>query len=120
MNPLRAVVDCVVFLQAAGRRTGPARKCLELVDAGNVILCLSTDIISEIEDVLDRPLLRRKFPLLGSADSEKLLRALRARALIVASPPNVFRLSRDPDDEPYVDLAVAANADYLVTWNERH
>jgi predicted nucleic acid-binding protein len=30
------------------------------------------------------------------------------------------RLTRDPKDEPLIDLAVAGDADYLVTWNERH
>jgi predicted nucleic acid-binding protein len=38
----------------------------------------------------------------------------------VATPPKVFVLPRDPKDEPYTDLATAANAACLVTWNERH
>jgi predicted nucleic acid-binding protein len=32
----------------------------------------------------------------------------------------VFSLLRDPKDEPYIDLAVAAKAACLVTWNDRH
>ncbi len=34
--------------------------------------------------------------------------------------PRAFSLPRDPRDEPYTDLAIAADAQYLVTWNERH
>ena len=29
--------------------------------------------------------------------------------------PALFALPRDPDDEPYLNLAIAAGADYLVT-----
>jgi len=35
-------------------------------------------------------------------------------------PPKAFSLPRDPDDEPYLNLAIAGGAEYLVTWNERH
>ena len=59
-GPIRVVYDCVVFLQGAGRRTNAARKCLELVDAGTVQLCLSAAVLSEIEDVLQRPELLQK------------------------------------------------------------
>jgi predicted nucleic acid-binding protein len=70
--------------------------------------------------VLARPNLVAKFPLLTSAESQTLLRSLRAKALLFTNVPNVFKLPRDPDDEPYTDLAIAADAQYLVTWNERH
>ncbi len=119
-SPIRAVYDCVVFLQGAGKRTNAARKCLELVDAGIVQLCLSAAVIAEIEDVLHRPELLRKFPLLTSEDSQTLLRTARNRSLLLTEVPKAFSLPRDPDDEPYIDLSVAAEAAYLVTWNDRH
>jgi len=52
--PVRAVYDCVVFLQGVGRRGNAARKCLDLVDDGTVQLCLSPDVLAEIDDVLHR------------------------------------------------------------------
>lgn len=120
MTPIRAVYDCVVFLQGAGRRTSPARRCLELVDRGVVTLCLSPAVMAEVEDVLSRPLLLRKFPLLRARDSQTLLRTARAKAVWLVDPPKAFPLPRDSDDEPYTDLAIAADAQYLVTWNDRH
>jgi putative PIN family toxin of toxin-antitoxin system len=120
MASIRAVYDCVVFLQGAGRRTNAARRCLELVDAGIVDLCLSPDALSEINDVLHRPELLRRFPLLRSEESAILIRTMRGKSLFFTHPQHVFLLPRDPDDEPYVNLAIAAKAQYLVTWNERH
>jgi len=32
--------------------------------------------------------------------------------------PSVYSLPRDLDDEPYLNLALAADADYLVTWDK--
>ncbi|MGA3065879.1 MAG: putative toxin-antitoxin system toxin component, PIN family [Tepidisphaeraceae bacterium] len=115
-----AVFDCMVYLQGAGRRHGPARRCLELVDAGHITLCLSPSILLELTDVLARPLIRQKFPLLTAADAETLLRSIRAKSQLFTDVPNVLTLPRDRNDEIYLDVAVAAKADYLVTWNERH
>ena len=120
MTPIRVVYDCVVFLQGAGGRSGPARKCLELVDQGAVTLCLSPAVLAEVQDVLSRPLIVRKFPLLESQDSRTLLRTARAKSLLLTDVPKAFTLPRDADDEPYIDLAIAAAARFLVTWNERH
>jgi putative PIN family toxin of toxin-antitoxin system len=118
--PVRVVYDCVVFLQGAGRRGNAARKCLDLVDDGTVQLCLSPDVLGEIEDVLHRPEILRKFPLIDSEDSQTLLRTARNKALLLADVPKAFQLPRDHDDEPYTDLAIAADAEFLVTWNDRH
>ena len=121
MNPpVRVVYDCVVFLQGAGRRGNASRKCLDLVDDGTVQLCLSPDVLAEIEDVLHRPEILRKFPLIESEDSQTLLRTARNKALLLADVPRAFQLPRDPDDESYTDLAIAADAKFLVTWNDRH
>jgi putative PIN family toxin of toxin-antitoxin system len=87
-----------------------------LVDSGEVLLCLSPATLAEIQDVLSRPILRQRFPLLASQDSESLLRAIRSKAELLADIPKTIRLPRDPDDEIYLDLAVAANDDFLVTW----
>ena len=119
-DPIRVVYDCVVFLQGAGRRTNAPRKCLELVDSGVVQLCLSADVISEIHDVLHRPELLQKFPLIRSEDSQTLLLTARNKSLLVAPVPKVFALPRDPDDEIYTNLSITADAKYLVTWNDRH
>ena len=40
---------------------------------------------------------------------------LASHATMLAAVPKVFPLPRDPKDEPYIDLAVAAQARYLVS-----
>jgi len=121
MNGLpRVVLDCVVFLQGAGRRTGPSRRCLELVRDGAVLLCLSPPVVDEIRDVLGRTALALKFPDLNSNTSIELIDSLLLTGVLFDPVPKFITLPRDPKDEIYLDLAAVADADYLVTWNERH
>jgi putative PIN family toxin of toxin-antitoxin system len=118
--PERAVFDCSLFLQAVTSKTGPAYRCFQLVEQGEIILLLSPAILVEIEDVLSRPLLRAKMPALVPERVGPFLQKVRRVAVNVPNPPNAFTLPRDRDDEPYTDLAIAARAKYLVTWNDRH
>ncbi len=112
----RAVFDCMVFLQGAGRPASPSRACIQLVDEGQIDLCLSSDILAEVRDVLTRPKTRRRFPLLSAEWVETFVQNAEHKAVVVLTVvPHAFSLERDPKDEPYLDLAVAARARYLVS-----
>src|SRR5262245_33052926 len=77
----RAVFDCVVFLQAAGRPASPARACFRLIDAGLVELCISDETLAELRDILSRSALRRKFPDLTPEWVETFSPTLRAQGV---------------------------------------
>lgn len=111
----RAVFDCMIYLQAAVNEGGPAFACFRLVEAGEVILCVSDEVLAEARDVLTRPALRAKFRQLTSERVDAFLQNVRAKAVTIAEVPKVFSCPRDPDDEPYVNLAIAAGARYLVS-----
>lgn len=114
MTP-RVVFDCMVFLQGAGRPAGPARACFRLVDQSRITLFLSADILAELRDVLTREKTLRKFPLLTLEGVEAFLRSAENNSTVIADIPRIESLRRDPKDEPYLNLAIAAKADYLVT-----
>ncbi|MFN0084243.1 MAG: putative toxin-antitoxin system toxin component, PIN family [Blastocatellia bacterium] len=111
----RAVFDCMVFLQGAARETSPAKACLNLVEKGVVELCLSQAIISEIKDGLTRPRMHKKFPSLTLAMVEEFLHCIIAQSVLHLNVPEEYKFARDPKDEPYINLALNARADYLVT-----
>ena len=60
----RVVFDCMVFLQSLLSQSGPAVSCLRLFEEKKVNLVVSKEILIEIEDVLLRSSLRRKYPRL--------------------------------------------------------
>lgn len=112
-----AVFDCMVFVQALANAKGPACACYELVRGGRLILYVSSEIISEVGDVLGRPKVRRKLPALTDEATEAFLRDLLGRANVLSEVPATYRLERDPKDERYLNLAIASGASYLVTWD---
>lgn len=118
MTAPRVVFDCVVFLQGAARETGPAGACFRLMNEGALTLCMSPQVLAEVSDVLTRPRSRQRFKTLTAERVEALLREVRNRAALLDPVPGIFAYPRDPDDEPYVNVAVAAGARYLVTWDK--
>jgi len=111
----RVVFDCMVFLQGAGRPKGPARACFRLVDEGKVTLCVSAEILAEVRDVLTRPAVQRKFPLLSPEWVDAFVHNVESKAILVNDVPKAFPFERDPKDEPYLNLAFATGAKYLVS-----
>jgi putative PIN family toxin of toxin-antitoxin system len=109
------VFDCMIFLQGLVKEKGVAVDCLESVESDRVKLFVSREILEEIADVLTRPLLQEKFSLLTKERVERLLEILRQKADLIKNVPRIFDYPRDPKDEKYIDLAVEAKADYIVS-----
>lgn len=114
----RAVFDCMVFLQGAARRNGPAARCLRMAEQGHVSLLLSVAILNEIKDVLGRPAALRKFPELADILLPRRLEEWRHAGIMIETVPPTLRLVADAKDEKYLNLAIAGNADFLVSWDK--
>ncbi len=109
------VFDCVVFLQGLIKESGPAVTCIERFEQGRISLAISPEVLSELHDVLSRSSLRQSFPLLSEEKTERLIGLLLLKGRLFRSVPKRFELPRDPDDEPYLNLAIEAGAQFLVT-----
>ena len=114
-----AVYDCMLFFQAASRPSRVHGTFRAILD-GRVTLCLSAEVLSEIRDVLTRPEHRVRFPALTPQLVDAFLSQYLPGMRWVADVPPAFDVPRNPKDNPYVNLAVAAAHKYLVTWNHRH
>jgi len=112
---LGVVFDCNILLQAVARKTGPAAACLRLAEEGFVHLRLSEEILTELSEVLKRAAIRSRYPELTDEIVEDFLKALRSTAEITSNVPKRFTYPRDPDDEPYLNLAIDTEANYLVS-----
>ena len=110
-----AVFDCVVLLQAAANPAGPAGACLTLVESGDVKLFLSSAILEEARDVFLRPATRKRFPKLNQENVDRFLLKVATLAQFVHEIPAGTPLSRDPKDEPYLQLALATQAPFIVS-----
>lgn len=112
---LGVVFDCNILLQAVARKTGPAGTCLRLAEEGFLRLLLSEEILTEVSEVLKRPTIRSRYPELTYEIVDEFLKALRNIAEITGEVPRRFSYPRDIDDEPYLNLAIETEANYLVS-----
>jgi len=114
MIPLRLVVDTNIVVSAALKPDGLQRTVLLLAMTKPARLYVSDAILSEYREVLWRPELRIRKGL-----RRQLLQLIRNHSQLLI-PPRLLRVTKDPDDDKFLECADAARADYLVTGNQRH
>lgn len=115
MEKLRIVFDCMIFLQAVLNEKSIAYKLFEYLENNYFSLFVSREILAEVMDVLSRPALRAKYSQVTDESTDKFLKQVLIKAVFIKNVPQNFRYSRDPKDEKYLDLAIEADADYLVS-----
>ncbi len=115
MSRVRVVFDCMIYLQAAAKPLGPAAALLELVEESQIELCVSHPTLNELRDVLNRPILRKKFPSLTDELVTAFIKRVHECSVLVDNVPEVFAFERDPKDAKYIDLALASQSKYLVS-----
>lgn len=111
----RVVFDCMIYLQAIASESSPAAALLRMMDDSTISLFVSNDILDEVRDVLSRPLIRQKNPRITDERVDALLTRLAEKGILLESVPKLFSYERDPKDEKYINLAVEADAAYLVS-----
>jgi putative PIN family toxin of toxin-antitoxin system len=114
-DPPGVVIDCMIFVQAAANEQSPAARIFDLVDEGKITLYVSKLILAEVRYVLNRPELRARLRTLTDVAVEALFERLDNIAVLVRHIPKRFVYPHNPKDKPYVNLALAAEATYIVS-----
>ena len=111
---IRAVLDTNIIVSALLQPLGPSAHLLLLSLNGSIQICLSGSIYTEYEEVISRPRFQRS--------PEAVVRALDAirKAALWVRPTETMQACSDPDDNMFLECALAARANYLVTGNLRH
>ena len=109
---IRVVVDTNVFVSSFFG--GNPRKIIDLWKSGDITLCLSKPIIDEYIGVLNR---------LGLQNEQELdellgLFANGFHALFTARTPEFHIVERDPDDDKFIECAVALKAGYIISGDK--
>ena len=108
------VLDTNVIVSGILRPYSKAASILRLVASGAITLAYDLRIFSEYRDVLSRP----KFPF-AKEDVDAFLDQVEKEGVLVSVIPLKFRLP-DPEDEPFLEVALAGKATAIVTGNKRH
>jgi len=108
------VLDTNVIVSGILRPYSKAASILRLVATGAITLAYDLRIFSEYRDVLNRP----KFTF-AKEDIDAFLDQVEKEAVLVSVMPLKFRLP-DPEDESFLEVALAGKATAIVTGNKRH
>lgn len=112
----RAVIDTNVWISGLIRQGGPPARVIQAFRSGRFRAIFSAELQNEVEDVITRPRIRRRFPTIATLWSELLL-LIRDRANWI-EPTGNLQLSRDPADNFLLDLAVESRAHFLVSRDD--
>ncbi len=110
---MRIVLDTNVVVSGMLTAFGPPSQIIELVASGDITLVIDDRILAEYADVLARP----RFKLDPRRVDDFLRVAEDAEAAVGVPLPFVLP---DPDDELFLEVAIAGAVDALVTGNEKH
>jgi putative PIN family toxin of toxin-antitoxin system len=111
----RVVFDCNALVQAVANEQGPAGASLRLMEWGEIEVFLSRPVLRELRQVLLYPAVREQFNWLEDERIDAFVKRLTFRGVLIRRVPHVFDYPRARQDEPYVDLSVAAKAEFLVS-----
>jgi len=108
---MRVVLDTNVLLSACWKPGGLESKLVSLAIAGVLTPCVSPAVLAEYRDVLFRP----KFAAFRGLALETL--GSFERMALLVQPTVSIRISPDDDDNRFIECAVSAKAEFLVSGN---
>lgn len=110
---MKIVLDTNVLLSALVFPGGPPEKILTMARLGELALCISPDIFSELRKVL-----RLKFKY-TEEEVEDFIERFRAFAQMVYPEERLDLITRVDADNRILECAVQAKADFLVTGDKK-
>ena len=111
---MKIVLDTNVLVSGLLTPFGSSGEIVRMVFSGEILLYIDARILSEYEDVLHRP----KFKF-NKEHIDLLLDFIKQYGHYTSGSPLKNRLP-DPDDEPFLEVAIAGRVRSLVTGNTAH
>mgnify|MGYP001616127656 CR=1 FL=1 len=110
---LKVVVDTNVFISGLIKDDNP-RTVINAFIGNKFQLIISEDILGELAYTLAKP---RLSGLLAEPDASSLVGLIRKRAYLIR-PRQKLTVCRDPKDDKFLEAALEAGADFIVTGDE--
>lgn len=109
---MRVVLDTNVFVSSFFG--GHPRRVIDLWKSGEIVLCLSAEIVDEYAEALDR------LGLGGEGELKELLDLFSGghHVLFTARTPKLTVVKADPGDDKFIGCAVALEADAIITGDK--
>ncbi len=114
---MRAVLDANVLVSALLSLRGSPAGLLSRWEAGQFELLYSADTLQELQRVLYYPRLRERYPL-PEEQVRRFLRLFPRFATRIAPTETITFITSDPDDNRYLECAIAGGAEVIVSGDK--
>jgi len=111
---MNVVLDTNVLVSGLLSPFSPCGEIVRMLATGDLKLCLDARLMIEYKEVLHRPRFAFEHNLVAD-----LLDHLFRSAILVSGLPLPLSLP-DPDDNPFLEVALAVPAECVITGNLRH
>lgn len=111
---MKIVLDTNVIVSGLLSPFGPPGEIVRMIASGILELCYDARILSEYQNVL----VRKKFPF-DRVHVEDLLDQIKACGYVTTGKLLAKRLPH-ANDEPFLEVALGGDAQYLITGNLKH
>ncbi|MFN3479071.1 MAG: putative toxin-antitoxin system toxin component, PIN family [Thermodesulfovibrionales bacterium] len=111
---MKVVIDTNVFISSFLNPHGNPKKIVDMWKDGHFILCITEDIVFEYVEVL----IRLGIPI-GKIKELTGLFKERANVEFIMSIEKMEIIKDDPQDNKFIECAVTANAQYIIS-GDRH
>ena len=111
---MKIVLDTNVLVSGLLAPFGPGGEIVRLISAGVLTLQYDSRILLEYREVLSKP----KFQF-DMKNIDTILGYIKQNGQVISTGPLKKRLP-DPDDEPFLEVAVAGQAECLISGNKKH
>ncbi len=93
---------------------GAPNRILQLIEKGEIKLCLTPQILKEVQEVLKRPKFLLRIKICRTSTEELIADISKIAKLFsdIKIPPVV---KEDPDDDQILSCALVANAQFIIT-----
>jgi putative PIN family toxin of toxin-antitoxin system len=114
---MRVVLDANIFISSTISTEGNPAKIIDRWLAGGFDLLLSKPMIDDFLRVTSYERILKKYPLVP-ANRDKLIKLVNKNAVLVEPEMPLAIVLADETDNPYIECAVAGNAQYIVSGDQ--
>jgi len=112
---MRIVLDTNILVSGLLNPNGTPGRVVDLILGRRLVLLYDDRVLGEYEDVLARPQLE-----ISQVSATAVMSLLRLTGERIIALPLPAELLPDPDDLPFVEVAISGKAEALVTGNLKH
>ncbi|MCK9266903.1 putative toxin-antitoxin system toxin component, PIN family [bacterium] len=111
---IKIVCDTNIYLSSLISTEGPPDELLSLARKEKIVIYISSFIISEIEQVLQKKILMEKTVIQG------VIKEIRGFTQLVTPKVTVEIIKKKVSDNRILECAIEANADFLVSGDKKY